>query len=762
MPKQNKKKQNRILIVEDDDGLRELIARRLSKSGYKTAEAADGLSALNLVETLCPDALLLDQSLPDMTGRQIVEALSERDSHLPFIVMTGQGDERLAVTMMKLGAADYLIKDREFLDILPMAVERLFKSIEMERELLETRINLQKSEELLNDTQRLARVGGWEWDLEKQIMTWTRETYRIHGIKPEENITGSPASIDFSLNCYDPSDRPVIEAAFKNCVVNGQSYDMEFPLNPVNGGRIWIRTMGQAEKRNNQIIRIIGNIIDISERKQTEEKMRFLSAVTENMNESVIVTDTEGRINYINKGAQKLFGYTLDELSGKGPDLFNCDPEAETIQKTLYETVALGETYHGEALNRKKDGTEFICEFTITPLTDDNGLISSYIGLQRDITESRNLENVAIRQERLSAIGELASGVAHDFNNVLQIILGGVEMAMVSDNPGEIRQYLDSIKKSTGDAASRVRQLQRFAQKSQSQKETVPININKLTEDVIKEVKLLLNQYQERGIHITLKSDYQSKKNIEGNEGELRTCLVNLVKNSAEAMPDGGRITISTGEYCSQVYVRVADTGTGMDWETQKKIFQPFYSTKGFESGRGLGMAQVYSTIRDHNGDVYIKESEVGKGTVMEFTLPCTGKKEIPERKSASAAGSARILWVDDEEMIRLLGKSMLKTLGHDADMASSGAEALEYLAKGNEYDLVITDVGMPEMSGWQLAEKIKSEGYTTKMAVLTGWGSEISQEDKDRYNVAYVLGKPVALKDLKALINDVLGGKAD
>jgi CheY-like chemotaxis protein len=242
----------------------------------------------------------------------------------------------------------------------------------------------------------------------------------------------------------------------------------------------------------------------------------------------------------------------------------------------------------------------------------------------------------------------------------------------------------------------------------------------------------------------------------------LRTCLVNLVKNSAEAMPDGGRITLSTGEYCSQVYVRVADTGTGMDWETQKKIFQPFYSTKGFESGRGLGMAQVYSTIRDHNGDVYIKESEVGKGTVMEFTLPCTGKKEIPERKSASAAGSARILWVDDEEMIRLLGKSMLKTLGHDADMASSGAEALEYLAKGNEYDLVITDVGMPEMSGWQLVEKIKSEGYTTKMAVLTGWGSEISQEDKDRYNVAYVLGKPVALKDLKALINDVLGGKAD
>jgi two-component system cell cycle sensor histidine kinase/response regulator CckA len=497
--------------------------------------------------------------------------------------------------------------------------------------------------------------------------------------------------------------------------------------------------------------------IDLSERKQAEMQMRFLSAITENMNDSIIVTDTKGKIAYINKGAQKLYGYTLDELTGNSPDLFNIDPRADEIQKELYLTLAKGEIYHGEALNRRKDGSEFICDITVAPLTDERSNLSSYIGLQRDITENKNIEKVVIRQERLSAIGELASGVAHDFNNVLQIILGGVEMALVADEPEELNQYLESIKKSASDAASRVRQLQRFAQKSQSQKETTSININELSEDVINEVKLLLNQYQEKGIHIALLSDYQARENIEGNEGELRACLVNLVKNSAEAMPEGGSITISTCDYNGQVRVSIADTGTGMDRETQKKIFQPFYSTKGFEPGRGLGMAQVYSIIRDHRGKIYIKKSETGKGTVMEFTLPISHKKVVFEKNTVSASGTARILWVDDEEMIRHLGKSMLKILGHDADVAGSGEEALAYLARGNHYDLIITDVGMPGMSGWQLAEQIKNKGYPVKIALLTGWGTEVSQEERERYNVSYVLGKPLPMKELKVLISEVI-----
>jgi PAS domain S-box-containing protein len=501
----------------------------------------------------------------------------------------------------------------------------------------------------------------------------------------------------------------------------------------------------------------VGSLVDITEHKQAEEKMRFLSAITENMHDSIMVTDLQGNITYINKSTEKLFRYTQDELAGKSTGFLNIDSRAEEIEGELYETVSKGEVYQGEALNQRKDGSQFICEFTVAPLTDENGVISSYIGIQRDITEIRNLENAAIKQERLSAIGELASGVAHDFNNALQIILGGVEMALASEEPEELNQYLESIKHSAGDAASRVRRLQRFSQKRQPKKESVPININNLAEDVIKETKLLLNQFQKKGIHLEIKSDYKARSNIEGNEGELRSCLFNLVKNSTEAMPEGGKITVSTDEYDNKVYVSVSDTGTGMDKETQKKIFQPFYSTKGFEPGRGLGMTQVYSAIRDHNGDIYIKESEIGKGTVIEFAIPVSKKELIPEKKEEDYVGTARILWVDDEEMIRKICRKMLKKLGHTGDFAANGKEALEFLAKGNKYDLIITDIGMPGMSGWQLAEQIKDKGYAKKIAVVTGWGAEVFQEEKNRYNVGYVLGKPINLKKLKALIGEVL-----
>ena len=502
--------------------------------------------------------------------------------------------------------------------------------------------------------------------------------------------------------------------------------------------------------------------VDITKLKQAEKKMHFLSSITEKMHESIVVTDLQGHITYINKSAEKLFGYTLEELIGQSPALFNIDPQADKIQNELYESIGKGKVYQGEVLNQKKDGSEFICEFTVAPITDENGGILSYLGTQRDITEIRNLENASIKQERLSAIGELASGIAHDFNNALQIILGGVELALVSEEPEELNEYLESIKLSAKDAASRVRQLQRFSQKNNMPQEVKLININKLAEDVVKETKLLISQYQEKGIHIEIKSVFMAKSNIEGSEGELRSCLFNLIKNSTEAMPKGGKITISTDECEDNIYVNVCDTGIGMNKDTEKKIFQPFYTTKGFEPGRGLGMAQVYSAIRDHNGQIYVKESKIGKGTNIEFTIPVSKKELILEKKEEDYVGTANILWVDDEEMILTLVKNMLVILGHTVDLASNGNKALEFLAKGNRYDLIITDIGMPGMSGWELLEEILKIRYVTKFAVVTGWGADVPEENKRKYNVDYVLGKPIDIKNLKALIGVILQNKND
>ena len=620
----------------------------------------------------------------------------------------------------------------------------------------QTEKSLLEQQESLKTAQRIAHIGNYKCDLKTGEVFWSDELLRIYGLDPAE--TGNIRSLEDSFSNVHPEDAEQLKLSIDEAAEQEKGISSEYRILRPNGEcRHLISFTEPIFDHEGNLSHITGTAQDITERKQAEKQMHFLGAITENMHDSVVVTNLQGHITYLNKRAEILFGYTQEELAGKSPDFLNINPKAEEIQAELYETVAKGEVYQGVALNQRKNGSEFICEFSVSPLTDENGVVSSYIGLHRDITEIRNLQNAAIRQERLSAIGELASGVAHDFNNALQIILGGVDMALASEEPEELNQYLKSIKHSAGDAASRVRQLQRFSQKSQTQKESVLININNLAEDVIKETKLLLNQYQGKGIHLEVKSDYKAGSHIEGNEGALRACLFNLIKNSAEAMPEGGKITISTDEHDDRVYVRVTDTGFGMDEETQKKIFQPFFSTKGFKPGRGLGMAQVYSTIRDHNGDVYIKESVVGNGTIIEFALPVSKKELILEKKDEDYAGTAHILCVDDEKMIRKIYGEMLEMLGHTADLAANGNEALAFLAQGHKYDLVITDIGMPGMSGWQLAEQIKNRGYTTRIAVVTGWGAEVSQEEKNRYNVGYVLGKPIDLKDLKALINEVI-----
>ncbi|MFC1744644.1 response regulator, partial [Candidatus Riflebacteria bacterium] len=207
------------------------------------------------------------------------------------------------------------------------------------------------------------------------------------------------------------------------------------------------------------------------------------------------------------------------------------------------------------------------------------------------------------------------------------------------------------------------------------------------------------------------------------------------------------------------VHLTISDTGHGMDEETAARIFQPFYSTKGFQTGRGLSLSGAYSIIKEHKGEIFINKSVPCEGTSIEIILPCLIEKEKAEKREAIADydGSARVLWVDDDKIIQKVARTMIKKLGHQGDTAGSGQEALEFLDK-NEYDLVITDIGMPGMSGWQLADKIKDkfEGKM-KVAVVTGWGSQVNEEEKNKHGVGYVLGKPVGMEQIKDLIGEVM-----
>ena len=394
-----------------------------------------------------------------------------------------------------------------------------------------------------------------------------------------------------------------------------------------------------------------------------------------------------------------------------------------------------------------------------SPIMDQEGKPKKWVGGISDITERKEAEEALIQAQRLSAIGELASGVAHDFNNSLQGIFGNIELALLRDISPEVRGYLETIKKSAVDAASRIQQLQRFSGKGKSQNGYEQLNLNSIVDDAVSQTRPLWKDESEKvGITIAIEKNYAGKElRVDANAGELRSVLYNLIKNSVHAMHEGGKLAFETREAEMGVYITVTDTGTGMDEEIKARVLQPFFTTKGFEQGKGLGMSTSYAIVKEHGGEIYVKETVLGKGTSIEIMLPYSKRKENRLEDAVSGyEGSARVLWVDDEKVIRNMGKDLLETLKHSADVAASGEEALSLL-RNNQYDLMITDVGMPNMSGWQLAERIKGNYPEMKVAVVTGWGADVSNEEKEKYGVGYVLGKPIDMGQLKHMVGEVL-----
>jgi len=406
-----------------------------------------------------------------------------------------------------------------------------------------------------------------------------------------------------------------------------------------------------------------------------------------------------------------------------------------------------------------KDGSVRYWHDNGSPILDQRGKPKKWVGGISDITEQKQSEEEIIQAQRLSAIGEITSGVAHDFNNSLQGILGNIELALLINNSPQVKDCLEAIKRSAIDAASRIQQLQRFSGKGKGRYDFEDVDVNLLVDDVVSQSKPLWKDECERvGIRIEIVKNYAGKGlKVYANAGELRSVIFNLIRNSVQAMPSGGVLTFETERTEKGVCIAVTDTGTGMNEETRAKIFQPFFTTKGFDHGKGLGMSTSYAIVKEHGGDIYVKKSVSGKGTSIAIILPCSITKEPRLKETvAGCEGSARVLWVDDDEIIRITGKALFEKLKHSADIAASGEEALSLLRK-NRYDLMITDIGMPNMNGWQLAERIKGQYPDMKVAVVTGWGANISLEEKEKYGVGYVFGKPIHIEQLRQLVDEVL-----
>ena len=390
--------------------------------------------------------------------------------------------------------------------------------------------------------------------------------------------------------------------------------------------------------------------------------------------------------------------------------------------------------------------------------------------LSHYIAEQERIREQFSQMEKLSALGELASGVAHDFNNTLAGILGRAQLMLRTNDPEKISRGLNIIIKTAEDGAKTVKRIQDFARQRRDH-DFEPVSIDQILFDVSEVTRPRWKDRAEASnVQISLDLQIRSKAKVMGDESELREVLVNMVFNAVDAMPEGGQLTLAAEDVEDSVVISVGDTGTGMAPEVKSRIFDPFFTTKG-KAGMGLGLAVSFGIIRRHEGSVEV-ESGVGIGTKFKIILPkaMVGEdsilsepeieKRVPEKPKMNAArtfdhNQPKILVVDDEEAVRELLRDLLEGEGFRVYLAPGSREALS-LFEVHQFDGIFTDVGMPGMSGWELAHAIRQRNETIPIAVITGWGEAVGSDEQKEARVDWVITKPFRAERISELAEDI------
>ena len=475
-------------------------------------------------------------------------------------------------------------------------------------------------------------------------------------------------------------------------------------------------------------------------RVQLQKQRSQLSAVIEQTSESVVITDGEGNIQYVNPAFEKITGYGRSEAIGRNPRLLKSGKQSPAFYRELWQTISSRQVWHGRLVNKKKDGSLFTEEATITPIRDNLGRVVNYVAVKRDVTRELQLEEQYRQAQKMEAIGLLAGGIAHDFNNLLTAINGFAELLQFQlpvDSPQQ--ELVEKIFKGGQRAADLVRQLLAFSRNQIIEPKTLNLNTT------LKAFEKMLGRFI--GEHIQLETVLASELwFVIADPSQIEQIFLNLVVNARDAMPDGGQLTIETanvvlvdadetaihlevdpGEY---VMVAISDTGIGMSEEVQARIFEPFFTTKEMGKGTGLGLATVYGIVKQNNGSIWVY-SEEGQGTTFKIYLPrAVEAADSPPEQSWTQAlprGSETILLVEDEPMICELVAEMLRKQGYQVLEAGDGFEALRLAQElDGTLNLLVTDVIMPGMNGKDLADKLKESRPNLKVLFISGYSDDM------------------------------------
>jgi two-component system, cell cycle sensor histidine kinase and response regulator CckA len=529
------------------------------------------------------------------------------------------------------------------------------------------------------------------------------------------------------------------------------------------------KTKDYDESDVRQLALLMDAVWRIAEARRSELEQRRSATALEFAAEGVIITDIDGTIQYVNPSLERMTGYARDELLGNNPRVLKSGVQEEAFYEQLWRTIKGGGIWNGRFVNKKKDGTLYTEDATISPVRDASGEITNFVGMKRDITDHLALSKQLFHAQKMEAIGTLAGGIAHDFNNLLQAILGYSDILLIKkarDDPD--RKKLEVIQHAARDGADLVGRILTFSRKSESK--IRPIDLN----DEIRRVEKLLRRTLPRMIQIDLMLG-EGLRIIDADPAQIEQVILNLGVNAQYAMPKGGQLLIETSNASlSDEYLRthlgatpghyvllaVSDTGVGIEPAVQDRIFEPFFTTKTNGEGTGLGLAMVHGIISQHGG--YIRcYSEPGRGTSFKIYFPVSSSELISDvtlTREMPAFGTETILLVDDDDRIRGMGRQMIEMGGYEVITARSGEEALElYGSHGEEISLIVLDLIMPGMGGTRCLEELLRINAKVKVLVASGYSSiGLTDEEKGSGARGFV-SKPYDAKDILGAIRKVL-----
>jgi len=760
----------RILVVDDELGPRESL-RMILKPSYEIVTAESGEAALKTLGAFHPDLVFMDIKMPQMDGIELLQRIKRADPSIEVVMITAYASLDTVRNALTHGAFEYLIKPFSRQDLEETARRALARrqTEQGTRSQLATLVEEMRS--LATKTRGLeevARREQAEQALRVTQLSILREISR--GILGQLDLGQLTAAITAQLRDalgYDEvsvhlGPTPPVSAGGKTAIVC-PIVDDGTPLGYLlAANRAGARPIDPRER---ELLEMLSEYLAVALRNsrlygQAEGTKQSLEQLIHSAGDAIISVDGKGEIQGWNPAAERIFGWTREQAAGRPLAMLLPEEPYGAARAALSRAEPVTAF---EVTAKRENGRALNLAVTLSSLTGRDGNLEGMLAIVRDTTAQREMEAQMHQSEKLTALGQMAGGIAHDFNNLLQAILGYAQlMGKNPSNVDVVRRGLDVIEKAATGGAETVRRIQKFA-RLRPEEAFVGLDLDQVIRDGL---AITRPRWEEKklkaGVPLQLELDLGSVPVVMGRPAELNEVVTNLILNAIDAMPRGGTLSLRTRSQDDRhVVFTVTDTGIGMTEEVRQRIFDPFFTTKG-EEGTGLGLPVSYSIVKRHGGEMRV-ESRPGGGTTFTVVLPVGTPAAADPPAAEEPAGDChgRILLVDNDPQVMTILGEMLRDAGHDVITVSGGADALRVFVPGG-FDLVITNIGMVGMNGWELADRLRARDPDIQLVFITGWGMQEQDQARCRgLGISALLFKPVRPAELHATVQSALANHA-